>query len=291
MQYKKNLIFVFLIIIQVKNIFAEEWLYKDIKNKISSLENSIIQDFNIDLPPEESNRYGADYSRAATQLAVKYEIQKKLFYKIEYNFFQLAQSIDEHLSKNELNYTEAEKLRTNIEYATRIIMKSRMSEIHEIYLDLRSSLTHGPKLKEVYSQIKKMNLNNCVLETIDLNEKDQILSFGIKTKNKFGSWTQSDFTITQKDISAGRLLSMPDFSHTSFPYNRFITNYWTSQNSKDEKKFSLHLDHFGSIVAAEFADKKEEPLIKIMGINLGSQIVDKKIDCHDSLRRPANTKN
>ena len=84
--------------------------YKELKSKISHLEDSVIQDFNVVIPKGEEHKYSQDLSDAAKKLEVKYELQKKLLYKIEEKYFHLNNELDQAIVKKVLSEEEAIKL-------------------------------------------------------------------------------------------------------------------------------------------------------------------------------------
>lgn len=275
--------------------FSSQEKFEEYKSKISHLENSVIQEFSIDLPDKSHGRFTESYSKAATELEVKFEIQRKLFYKIEKQFLDMSLAIEKDMLKKQLTSKEAEKLKTNIEFASRIIMRSRKGEIQEMYSDLKKALTHNPRLVEVYEQLNEMKFNNCSLENLKFNEKYSSLSFDIKQKNKFGSWTTSNFYLTNNDVDSGRLISKPMVASAALPFQKFVTEFWTNDGTQNgQQKFTLHLDPEGEITKADFRQEYEEPLIEVFGFKIGKQSIRKAFGCNkamEGVRAPASIEN
>ena len=267
-------------------VYGASEKYEHYKTQIDDLENSMIQEFSIDLPHKSENKFSKDYSQAATQLEVKFEIQRKLFYKIEEKYLIIQNDLQKDLLSKDLTSEEASKLKTKIEYATRIILQSRKREITEMYADLKKSLSHCPKLMDVYHQLADLQFNNCSLENIEMNEHTKSLSFDVKKKNKFGSWTVSNFFVNSNDLKSGRLVSRPDITKNVFPFQNFVTQFWTNKNEVASQKFTLRLNPAGEVTAAEFKEESQEPLIKIFGYSFGTQSIKKAFGCNK--RKPAS---
>lgn len=252
-------------------------LYLEIANEIDLLENSLIQDFSIDLPRNTEERKTIDYIKAANQLKVKYELQRKLFFKVEDHLFKLELKVGD----GNLEPEEIQKLKAKIEYAARIILRSRKNEIHEIYNELKNALSHIPKLKDIFEQIKQFHSQNCLIENIDYRPDVSELQFDVKAKNKFGSWTEVHYIISDLARKSKRLMSRPDLNKYNLPYQSFVTEYWSAANDEGqiEKSFSLQLDNNGLITNTEFTHNTKEPLIQILGFEIGSQDIRKNLKC------------
>lgn len=272
--------------------------FSSLKEKIDHLENSIIQDFSIDLPKNKKGLTAQEQVKLANQVEVKYGIQRTLFFKIEEEFFQLNRKLKSHVKQGLLSLEEAEKLKTSIDYANRIILKSRKAEINQIYSEFMSKLSHRPKLDDIYTKLAAMDVKNCSFENLNLSHDSSILSFNIKQKNKFGNWTSSHYQITEQDIQAGHLTSRLDKQNSFIPFQNIITNYWNADKAnsgKGHQKFTLLQDEHGNIKEAKFNQETEEPLISFLGFSIGTQKVKKFFECENMKKffgpSPASVKN
>ena len=267
---------------------ADSSIYEKYKAQINHLENSAIQEFSIDLPKDAHDQFTKHYSKAATQLEVRFQIHKKLFYKIEEKLLKLSQEVRNAHKQKLLSISEYESLNNSISYANRIIIRPRKTEIQNIYATLKDALSHSPKLDVLYHQLSDLKFKDCSLENIKFNEKYSNLSFNIKRKNNFGGWLSSTFVLTGLDVKDGRIISTPSSFSMLSPNKSFQTSFWGNQRNKDLQNFTLHLNNDGKITQAFFRDERVEPLVEFMGIKFGSQNVTKLYDCNPINRAPSN---
>ncbi len=254
--------------------------YKTLKDKINRLENSIIQEFSIDYPKNRQNLAPSSYAKLAGQVEIKYNLQQALFNKLESELFNIDKSLPKQVKQGELTAAEAEKLKNSIEYANRIILKTRRAEIAEMYSEFMSSLDHSPELKDVHKNLAHMRVPNCSIENLQYNESGQQLSFEIKQKNNYGSWTSSSFNLSQQDITSGQLSSKLENHNRFNPVHNIITQFQHSDYETDvSQRFTLLQDEYGNILEARFFQETTEPLIEFMGLKLGTQKVTKFIEC------------
>lgn len=250
------------------------------KQKIDDLENTIIQEFSIDFPSDRKNIDTKSYARLASQIEVKYGLQRMLFHKLEQEFFKLNSSLTPHLHNGKITEEEANKLKTSIEYANRIILRSRRAEINEMYTAFKESLTHTPKLSDIHSKLSHLDAKNCSFNNLTLDEQNGILSFQVQKKNKFGSYTTSNFEVTNQNIKLGQVTSKLDNLNKVNPFYNIITKFWNTATFKNSSQdFTLIQDENGNISEASFVQEFEEPLISFLGLEFGTQKIKKNFDC------------
>jgi hypothetical protein len=279
-----------------QTVLATPEHFTQLKSVIDQLENSIIQEFSIDYPKDRENLTAKAHAKLATQIETKYGMQKTLFFMLEEKLYNIHTSLSAKVEKGKLSKAEAEKLETSIEYAKRIILKSRKAEINQIYNDFMAGLSHTPKLNDIYAKLNEMKVKNCSLSNLILDSKKGILSFDIKKKNKFGNWTSSKFNITNEDIHSGHLTSRLDNNDQFNPFQNIVTQYWNLHTpNSGHQKFTLLQDENGNIQTAEFNQESKEPLVSFLGMNFGSQKVTKEFECESLNKRsgptPASVKN
>jgi hypothetical protein len=280
-----------------QTVFATPENFTQLKTVIDQLENSIIQDFSIDYPKDRDNLSIKAHAKLAKQIEVKYGIQKSLFYKLEEEFFNIDSSLTTKVEKGNLTLKEAEKLKTSIEYAKRIILRSRKSEINQIYTEFMDGLNHTPKLNDIYVKLNEMEIKNCSLTNLILNTQKGVLSFSIKQKNKFGNWFSSQFKITNEDIQSGHLTSRLDGQDKFSPFQNIVTQYWNLKApDSGHQKFTLLQDENGNIKQAKFNQESHEPLVSFLGLSFGTQKINKDFECDNSQIKvngpsPASAKN
>jgi hypothetical protein len=270
------------LIFTLKSVCAicSEANYLDIKHKIDKLENTIIQDFSIDYPNIKESMTPKDYAAVASQVEVKFGMQKTLFYKLEAEFYKIKYSIDQKQADKLITADEASRLKNSVDYATRIILTSRRSEINQIYTEFKSSLVHRPELSEIFQNLVKFDVKNCSLSKLKLNQKDGLLSFTIEKKNKFGKLSSSSFVITDQEIKTGQVTSRLDNYNKFNPFRNMITQYWTNDEiDHKSQSFSILQDENGIVRTANFYQESKIPFIDFMGIKLGEQNIKKNFDC------------
>ncbi len=261
------------------NSFVSSHTYKDYKSKIDRLENSIIQDFSIEVPHGEKINT-ENQMKFATQMEVKYGIQQKLFAKIDYELSVLESEVLQSLQRGELTKEESEKLKNSVNYAQRIILKSRVNEINLTYQEFRKMLTHTPELQDIYESFSVGKINNCSLHNLTMNSKGDSLSFDIQHTNKFGGEEVSSFTITQNDLTSGYLTSRLDAYNRYNPYHSIITRYSNYlPQGVGTQSFTYKQDENGKITEANFLQEKDEPLFSVFGMSFGKQSIRKYFDC------------
>ena len=269
----KNLI-LFLFILFSHQAVSSPMVFRLYKQKIKFLEDSIIQDFSMDYPKKRKEIAPHEFSKMSQQVEVRYEIQKKLFLKIESELFRLQHSISKAFAAGKLSKAESSELTSGIEYASRIILRSRKEEINQTYTEFKNLLVHTPSLNTMKSQLSDLNTPNCALSNINFNKIANELSFNVKKKNKFGGWTSGKFKITQHDMALGHLVSQPE----TFSIHKIVTRFWTGEGDS-QKHFVLYQNSQGNILKATFHQTEKKPLVKILGISFGKQIVKKQINC------------
>lgn len=277
-------------------LLATAEFYYELKSKIDKLENSIIHDFSVDSPESLENLTIKQQVDLAKKIDVEYGLQTTLFFKIEEQLLELNHILDNSYAKGELTNRETDKLKTSIEYANRIILKTRKREITEIYNKLMATISRPPKLETIYQNLADLNNGSCLIEDLNFNKELGLLEFSIRRKNNFGNWISSEFSLKGQDISKGKLTTRLDRYHDASPFKNVITSYWNSGRSdNDSQNFTLLQDETGKIQHAEFRQESEIPLVSFLGFDFGSQKVKKYFNCKSdkefNARIPASVRN
>ncbi len=272
---------------------ANSKAFFQLKKQVDKLENTIIQDFSLELPKNMQQISLTAQAKLAKRLEIKYRLQTKLFYKLEGELTKIDQRLFQQTNEGKLTFDEAEKIKTRIDYANRIILKSRKAEISSIYSRLKSQLIKKPKLKDIYSKLLEFQIKTCSINNIIYNKAKQILSFEVKQKNNFGGWNHSEFSIHEKQLTKGQLLTKLDHSANSkeTQENSFETHYWQNDafNNGSQGFTLVQSLKDGSIKEAKFFDKYREPLISFMELHFGSQKIEKNFECQKA-KTSATTK-
>ena len=277
-------------------LLATPEFYQELKSKIDKLENSIIHDFNIDSPDSMENLTIKQQVDLAKKIDVEYGLQTTLFFKIEEQLLELNHKLDNSLASGNLTMRETDKLKTSIEYANRIILKTRKREITEIYNKLMAGISRPPRLETIYENLTNLQTGSCQVENLNFNKELGLLEFSVKRKNNFGNWITSDFSLKNQDISKGKLTTRLDRYHDASPFKNVITSYWNSgRTDNDSQNFTLLQDETGKIQHAEFRQESEIPLVSFLGFDFGSQKVKKYFNCKSdkefNARIPASVRN
>lgn len=281
--------------ISLVSAHAEPEQYHFYKKKIDHLENSIIQDFSIDIPKNKQEMTLQEKSHLATQIEVKYGIQTKLFYKIEEEFDKIEKHLNSDLLNGSIDQKEADKLKNSMQYAKRIILHSRKAEINEIYSQFKSSLNPKPRLTDVYNNIHKLKEGNlCKFEKIFLDDEQRQLSFVIKQKDETGRWLSSEFAITDDEVSNGQLITRVNKAHQYGAFHLFTTSYVDNNDDLSEAHdFNIMQDETGTLKSAKFGHQTEKPLFTLFGYKFGSEKIFKSFNCLKGIKgpSPASVKN
>lgn len=276
-------------------VYGADDSYHFFKDKINTLENSIIRDFEFQMPQESESGQPdlKQYQKAVTQIEIQYREQLSIFEKLENEFKSINQTLALKLNEGLLSESEVDRLKNSIEYANRIILRSRRDEIAKIYLKLKSKLSHIPKLKDIHKKILKLKQNNkCVLSNIFLDSKKGLLSFDVSSKSaKAGE--SINFMITQGDVSQGNITSdilRTENAETLKMITQFTSSYPTA---KGTYSFTLTENQLGDISSAAFHQQNiKAPWVNLFGLELGSHFKNRDFWCQEEVElgpRPAST--
>ena len=131
--------------------------YKLLKDKIDEYENSVIKDFSFAVP-ENYQQNLKEQMKLGILLEEKFTEQKKLFYNAEEGLFKLEDSLEQRIKDGKLTQTEADNLITSVEYARRIILYTRKTEVHSQYSKIREQLIVTPDLENLYKKFQESEL-------------------------------------------------------------------------------------------------------------------------------------
>lgn len=276
-----------------KLCFCNDEIYKEIKKRITKLENSIIQDYTCDLPSKGVELTQKEQVRLVNKVKTRYNIQRALFYNIEEELLEIGNKINQNLKSKTLSQVQFNELQNGIDYANRIILQPRKQEIDALYLQFLGRIKHKPALSDVLNKLHQINGEQCEVANINYNQEEGYLSFQIKQNNSFGNVMSTPFVITNDDIDNGLLKSQLENRQKFNPFHTIVTNYSKVRALENQKSsFVFHQDEFGKVKAANFLLEKDIPLVRILGIEFGKQKITQKFDCgkpkHQISRLPAS---
>lgn len=258
---------------------ASEHIFQKLKNKINLLENQIIQDF--ELGGTEREVGPKEYHQTAKIIESQYKKQLQIFSQIHEQLMQVESRISKSFDKGQLTKAEMERLKNNIEYADRIILRSRKEEVGKIYHQLKSKLSHIPRLEEVYTKLQSAaETNKCTIKNLFFDKLAGVLSFDVlSTDNPTEeSGKTINFTITQGDVAQGLLNS--EVMHGG-AFRKFVTQYQSAfPSSEGLYSFTLTENTSGEIAKASFHQTDiVKPYMQLFGVSFGSEKVDRSYYC------------
>lgn len=263
--------------------------YDSLKNQIDDFENSVIKDFVFKVP-EDIFKDQKKRMLLGIQLEEEFNHQKQLFYKAEQGLFEIEDSLDDKVESGSLTQDEANTLLTNVEYARRIILYTRKTEVHARYFDARKKLTISPNVEKLYQKISSLDLpGNCQIKNTQFNPENQLLSFEISGTDAEGEILTNKYEISQSEIDRGLLTTRFDKNDHFGIRDKMILRFNKTNEDESVSSFSLFKNIHGEYYHAEFFhDYIKKPFLNIFGlIKLGSNTVDKEIRCSKLGPKPA----
>lgn len=245
--------------------FAASEEYRKLKIQIDDLENSLIENFDVDMP-DPDNTSKAEFARAMGQINSQYKKQRDLFYRVESNLVDLKAELAKKNSAFQLMPGEKDKLINSIDYANRIILSSRKAEVERIYHGFKTKLSHIPKLEEIHGKLAKASQDDCPIKNLFFDKFKGVLSFAVAEMN---------FVLTQGDVSQGSINSEVR------ERGEFVTQFQSRfPSSKGTYSFTLTEDDQGHVTAASFhqLDAKTH-WVEFMGYGFGEQKKNRKKLC------------
>ncbi len=247
------------------------------------MESAIIKDFDLKIPSQLKDEYSVNkYAKALQELENQYDLQKMLLTSLQLEFSSIKKSLTEEMANGKLTKIEVEKLQASMDYANRIILKSRTEEISGIYSEALDSLTHKPSLKELKTKLVASDYGNCSINNIKLNNQAQILSFNIYQRMKSGEVISSKFDITQDDITAGNFKTRVRPLNTIQGLPEIITQL--SMDNGVVRNFTLKENALGEVTNAFFYQEEyQKPWFNVLGFKVGEATIQKEINCESRL--------
>ena len=246
--------------------FAASEEYRKLKIQIDDLENSLIENFDVDMP-EPNNTSKIEFTRAMEQINGQYKKQRDLFYRVENDLVDLKSELAKKNSAFQLMPGEKDKLINSIDYANRIILSSRKAEVEKIYQSFKTKLSHIPKLEEIHGKLAKASNDDCPIKNLFFDKFKGILSFAVAEMN---------FVLTQGDVSQGSINSEVRGR------GEFVTQFQSRfPSSQGTYSFTLTENAKGRVTGASFhqMDAKTH-WVEFMGYSFGEQKENRKKLCH-----------
>lgn len=272
------------------NVQSSAEHFKKLKNKVNEYENSVIQDFNFAVP-EGIEKNERKRMLLGIKLEEKFTEQKKLFYKAEEGLFQIQDSLEEKVEKGLLSQKEANDLLTSVEYARRIILYTRKTEVHAKYMQIKDKLILTPKLDELYAKFTKIKLpGSCKIKNTQYKDEKGLFTFQIEGFDQNGEKQTASYEISQIELDQGLLTTRYERSEHMGQRDKMILRFNKTNPDESVQSFSLFENTKGEFYHAEFFhDDIKSHFINILGIiKLGSSTYDKEIRCFKDGPRPAS---
>jgi len=265
--------------------------YKLLKDKIDEYENSVIKDFSFAVP-ENYQQNLKEQMKLGILLEEKFTEQKKLFYNAEEGLFKLEDSLEQRIKDGKLTQTEADNLITSVEYARRIILYTRKTEVHSQYSKIREQLIVTPDLENLYKKFTHIKLpGDCKIQNTTLVPEKGLLSFEVSGTDQEGKELTTQYSISQSEIDQGLLTTKYERGEHLGNRDKMILHFNKTNEDESVLSFSLFENKLGEYYHAEFFhDDINKPFINIFGIiKIGSSTIDKEIRCYKNGPRPAST--
>jgi len=250
MKSKKNLLLCCLIGLSSTTAQTSEENFKNLKSKVDEYENSVIKDFSFAIP-DNIHKDQKKQMKLGIQLEEEFYKQKKLFYTAEEGLFNIEDSLDEKVRTGELSQDESNRLVSSVEYARRIILYTRKSEIHSQYTSLRKKLTEAPALDELYKKISGITLpGNCKIKNAKLAQDTGLLSFEISGQNQEGKQLTNVYNISQQEIDRGLLTTRFERGEHMGNRDKMILRFNKTNPDASISSYSWLVNEFGKISPA-----------------------------------------
>ena len=279
MSAMKNLILIALIF--STQTYAASSEYLAFKDHIDKLENSLIQNFDVEIPHSNSAIPFEAYQKALTKIEGQYTQQIKLFENVGFELDELRLALASEFKSGHIDKNERERLVNSIDYAKRIILQSRKEEIQRIYFSLKSKLSHIPKLERLHQQLAKASKDDCPIKNLFFDKLKGVLSFDVWAKSVDGIASQKksmNFILTQGDISQGSINSEVRKKGLREEY---VTQFQSRFPSSDGIfAFTLKQDNNGQLTHVAFQQMEAKtPWVEIMGLSFGEDTENRSCSC------------
>lgn len=289
MKKSSNLLLCCLMGLSTQSVLSTTDNFQSIKDQINAYENSVIKDFVFKIP-ENIHQDLKKQMKLGIQLEEEFHKQNLLFYSAEEGLFQIEDSLDEKVEKGILTQDEASNLLTSVEYARRIILYTRKTEVHSKYYDARKKLTISPNIEKLYRKIAGLSLpGDCKIQNTKFSSEEKRLSFDITGTDSEGKQQTNTYAISQSEIDRGLLTTRFEKSEHLGTRDKMILRFNKTNEDESVSSFSLFKNLEGEFYHAEFFhDYVQKPFINIFGlIKIGSRTIDKEIRCFKG-PRPAS---
>lgn len=287
---KKKLWLSCLLVLTSGTVYSSAEHFKYLKEKVNQFENSVIQDFSFAVP-EGIEHDEKKKMRLGIKLEEKFTEQKKLFYKAEEGLFRIEDSLEEKVEKGLLTKKEANDLLTSVEYARRIILYTRKSEVHEQYSKIKDKLITTPDLDRLYQKISKIELpGSCKIKNPEYLADQGVLRFKIEGQDQNGELQSSIYEISQIELDQGLLTTRFERGEHMGNRDKMILRFNKMNPDQSVQSFSLFENTKGEFYHAEFFhDDITTHFINIFGlIKIGASTFDKEIRCFKDGPKPAS---
>ena len=286
----KNYLLLSLIILLLSgNTFASKNQFESIKSKIDFLENSVIADFRFNIPEDYKEKFESTLQISLSEkLENAFREQQLIFENAETKLFRIGKSLREKVENGSITPEESRRLMTNIEYARRIILKSRKSEVIEKYTEYKNQLRVKPTIAHLFRKITKVRLpGSCKVQ--DAHLEGNFLTFEVLGIDKDGSKITQKYTISKTDVELGSLTTRASSLPSNSGNHKSVLSFKSTQTDLSLKKFSLFENGEGEFYHAEFIHEDiTEPLFSVWGMDLGEKKVSQKIYCNHRGIKPAS---
>lgn len=274
----KKLILLALIVSSSAFCASEE--YNTLKGHIDSLENSLIQNFDVEIPSNKNGIPFEAYQKALGQIEGQYANQLQNFKNVGLELDELRLALTSDFKTGHIKKEERERLINSIDYAKRIILQSRQQEIQRVYFSLKSKLSHIPKLEKLHEQLAEASKEDCPIKNLFFDKLKGILSFDVLTKTETGIQKNKkmNFVLTQGDVSQGSFNSeVRKFGERE----EYVTQFQSRFPSSDGIfAFTLKQDKQGQLTHLAFRQMEAKtPWVEFMGVSFGEDKEDRICDC------------
>ena len=278
---KKSLLIALIITFSfTTSTFAASEEYTMLKQKIDSLENSLIRNFDVKIPKDKAKISFEVYQRALKKVEFQYKEQVNVFYRVENQLKDLRKALVTKSIHESLSDNERERLVNSIDYADRIILQSRRDEIEQVYHNLKSKLSHIPKLEKLHNQLAKASKDDCPIKNLFFDKLKGILSFDVtaKSDDNEASEKKVNFVLTQGDISQGSINSEVRRNGTRDEYVTQFQSRFPSSNGIFA--FTLTQDSSGELMHAAFRQMEAKThWVEFMGMQFGEDTENRSCLC------------
>ena len=287
---KKSKLTVLLVLISLlSNAMAKTGHYSEIKDRIDHLENSVIAEFQFSIPEGYAQKFESTLQLSLSKkLENAWREQVRIFDNAESNLFAIGKSLQQKVKTGLLTPQESKKLMTNIEYARRIILKSRKSEVIEQYTDFKNKLQVKPTIQHLFSKITKVSLpGSCKIQ--DAHLEGNFLTFEVLGLGKDGESLSQRYTVTKTDVELGSLTTRSNGEVSISDNHKSILSFKATESDLSFKRFDLFENSDGEFYHAEFAHEDMiKPLINVWGFDFGEKKVSQEIFCNLQGTSPAS---